>query len=267
MIVEPPRLWLPTQPPPDSATLMKWRLEAGRAGFSGEQGARLAFWRWLAEVDRAGLGNLMDNKRFVFLDHIRAYFGKPYVFGGKTPETSFDCSGLLTHCGIEVGLDLGNPYYTSADGLKAYCERIPLTHIAAGDLYLFSQTYGNTGPDYATHCGAATGDGTHMLDTHGDPWPGVGQTNILTPYWQQHLMGAWRPHGYNDDGNKEDPAVIAELEAKVRELESTKGYLTVDVANALQDALDGAAKARNKQERQEAYDSIQAAINTLRRGG
>lgn len=244
---------------------MKWRLEAGRAGFSGEQGARLAFWRWLAQVDRAGLGKLMDNKRFVFLDHIRAYFGKPYVFGGKTPETSFDCSGLLTHVGIEVGLDLGNPYYTSADGLKTYCDPVPLSHVAAGDLYLFSQTYGNTGPDYATHCGAATGNGIHMLDTHGDPWPGVGQTNIQTPYWQQHFMGAWRPRGYNDAG--EDPIVIAELQAKVDALTSQLGYLTGDVAVAIQSALLSAEKAKNKQERQDAYDSLQAALDTLKRGG
>lgn len=258
-------VWVAPEPMPDSATLMMWRMEAARAGFTGEQCSRLAFWRWLAQVDRAGLGKPVDEKRMAFLNEIRNHFGTPYVFGAKGPLT-FDCSGLLTYCGRQVGLDLGDPDLTSADGLKQYCESIPMTHAAPGDLYLFSQTYGSTGPDYATHCGAVAGTGNiYMLDDHGDPWPGCGNTDITTPYWQQHLMGAWRPIGYDD--SEEDPALIAELQAKVTALESQLGYLTKDVAAALQSALTSARVAKKAAQRTEALDSIQAAIDTLSRGG
>lgn len=183
--------------------------------------------------------------------------GTPYVFGGKdvARDGGLDCSGLLTSTARRVGIDLGDPDYTSADGLKQYCDPVDEADVRRGDIVLFSQTYGNGGPDYATHVGVWLRPGV-MLDTH----DGVHETNLYEPYWQQHLLGFWRPRSLAAEDGGEDMA-------RVEELTSLVGYLQGDVATALQDALDGARKAKTTAQRQAAYAALQAALNTLRTAG
>ena len=95
-----------------------------------------------------------------------------------------------------------------------------------------------------THVHFAMGTWTHGIDQYGQgdiaPWP-------------------WLKRWDEDGGGEEDPAVIAELTSKL-------GYLQGDVADALQSALNSArgADARPSKARREAYDAMQAAINTLR---
>ncbi len=193
---------------------------------------------------------MADARRAALLAKIREYWGCPYVFGGKSPETSFDCSGLLTYCARAVGLDLGDPNYTSADGLRGHST--PVVVPLPGDLVLFHTTYGTTGPNYATHCGVVNGPGT-MLDTH----DGVHETNAQAPYWQAHLMGYWRPSRYDDVAIEEDAVKIAELETRL-------GYCQGDVADALQAGLEGAVAATTPEAQAAAYEAIQSAINSLR---
>lgn len=213
-----------------------------------------AQWRALGDTP-------MPDLRQAFLNEIRQHFGTPYVFGAKGP-TDFDCSGLLTYSARQVGLDLGDPLMTSADGLKGYCDLIPLEDVLPGDLYLFHTTYGDGGPFYATHCGAALGDGTHMLDDHGDPWPGCGQTDLTTPYWQEHLMGAWRPRGYGAPSEEDDPVKLAEAE-------NTIDYLKGDVADAFEAAITTLENTPKlpKAARDAVASGLRPALETLRRGG
>jgi cell wall-associated NlpC family hydrolase len=210
-----------------------------------------AEWRLLLEEP-------VPDLRQAFLVELRRHRGTPYVFGAKGP-TNFDCSGLLTYGGRQVGLDLGDPMMTSADALKQYCDPIPLEAVLPGDLYLFSQTYGSGGPHYATHCGAAIGDGTHMLDDHGDPWPGCGVTDISQAYWQAHLIGAWRPRGYG--AAEEDDDVTNS------ELINLLGNIQGDWTDAAASAIQGAKVEEDGEKREALLDAALAALATIKRGG
>jgi hypothetical protein len=210
-----------------------------------------AHWRLLQEGP-------VTNLRQAYLDEIRRHFGTPYVFGAKGPRV-FDCSGLLTWCAQEVGLDLGDPMLTSADRLKTYCEPVPLAAVKPGDLYLFSQTYGAGGPHYATHCGAALGDGQYMLDDHGDPWPGCGQTNITAPYWDAHLMGAWRPRGFGADEEDHD--------VNNADLINLLGNIQGDWCDAAAAAVRAAQTEEDPAARNDLLNAALAALATIHRGG
>lgn len=157
----------------------------------------------------------LDPRRIAYLAAIEQWFGRPYTWGGKTPDPGYDCSGLLTACAQAVGLPLGDPNYTPADGLRDYCDERPGEQVLPGDLLLFHSTYGNGGPDYATHCGVYEAPGA-MLDTH--EGPGVGRTDYRQAYWQAHWLGGiWRPRAYRDEsaGEEDDPMRVAELESLV----------------------------------------------------
>jgi hypothetical protein len=210
-----------------------------------------AQWRLLQE-------GLVTDLRHAYLDEIRRHFGTPYVFGAKGPRV-FDCSGLLTWCAQEVGLALGDPMMTSADGLKDHCDPVPLAAVKPGDLYLFSQTYGAGGPHYATHCGAALGDGQYMLDDHGDPWPGCGQTNVTAPYWDAHLMGAWRPRGFGADEEDHD--------VNNADLINLLGNIQGDWCEAAAAAVRAAQTEEDPTARNDLLNAALAALATIRRGG
>jgi hypothetical protein len=68
-----------------------------------------------------------------YLRHLEVNTGTPYVFGGKVPG-AYDCSGLLTDTAQRMGLNLGDPMLTSADGLKQYCDPIDPAEALPGDL-------------------------------------------------------------------------------------------------------------------------------------
>jgi hypothetical protein len=207
--------------------------------------------------------------RQVFLAELRKYFGTPYVFGGKYPG-GLDCSGYLTWSAQQIGVNLGDPLMTPADGLKLYCMFIEDdADLRPGDLLLFKQTYTQDNgtpfpPTYATHCGVSLGAGTGaMFDSHLSDRDGVGQTDITTNYWLTHrLPGFWRPRTFIQDGEAETDELRAALVNLV-------GYLTGNVATALQDGLAGALREDPSPlpARQDAYSALQAAINTLRNSG
>ena len=203
--------------------------------------------------------------REAFLAKLRSQFGTPYVFGGKAPG-GFDCSGYLTWCAREAGVDLGDPLMTNAEGLKRYCVELDVAQAAPGDVILFHSTYGEFGPNYATHCGVSLGVGSgRMYDTHvraGDP-EGAKETDIRQAYWQNHWLGGiWRPRSF---------LIVEEsapgTDATNADLINLLGYLQGDVARALQDALDDAAATTDEAHRRAVLQALQAAINTLRLSG
>ena len=103
----------------------------------------------------------------------------PYVWGGSSPATSFDCSGfvswVINHSGWNVGR-LG------AQGLYNICT--PTSNPKPGDLVFFVGTYDTAG---VSHCGIYVGDG--MMIHCGDP---IQYANLNTSYWQSHFYAYGR---------------------------------------------------------------------------
>lgn len=111
------------------------------------------------------------------------YLGFPYVWGGSSPDTSFDCSGFVSwvvnHCGN--GWNVGRQ---TAEGLRGCCTYVPPSEAKPGDLIFFQGTYNTPG---ASHVGIYVGNDT-MIHC-GNP---VQYSNISTQYWQQHFLGFGR---------------------------------------------------------------------------
>lgn len=122
----------------------------------------------------------LSDERFArMIREAEKYLGYPYVWGGSSPSTSFDCSGFVSwvvnHCGN--GWNYG---HRTADGLRGLCTYVPPSQAKPGDLIFFQGTYNTSG---ASHVGIYVGNG--MMIHCGDP---IQYANINTSYWQQHFM-------------------------------------------------------------------------------
>ena len=125
-------------------------------------------------------GEYLDDETFAaMLTEAEKYLGYPYVWGGSSPATSFDCSGfvswVINHSGWNVGR-LG------AQGLYNICT--PTSSPKPGDLVFFVGTYDTAG---VSHCGISVGDG--MMIHCGDP---IQYANLNTSYWQSHFYAYGR---------------------------------------------------------------------------
>ena len=120
---------------------------------------------------------LEDETFAAMLTEAEKYLGMPYVWGGSSPSTSFDCSGfiswVLNHSGWNVGR-------MTANGLFNYCTPVSSTNAKPGDLIFFQGTYDTAG---ASHVGLYVGGG--MMVHCGDP---ISYANINTSYWQSHYL-------------------------------------------------------------------------------
>ena len=115
------------------------------------------------------------------MDEVLKYQGYPYRFGGETPETSFDCSGLTKWAYNSIGISLPRTAQMQYDSMT----HIPLSDAKQGDLIFFKNTYSTS--DYITHVGIYVGN--NMMYHAGDP---IGYENINTDYWQKHFVCAGR---------------------------------------------------------------------------
>jgi len=109
------------------------------------------------------------------------YQGWTYVFGGASPSTSFDCSGLIQWCYGRAGIAMPR----TAQEQYNVTQHIPLSQAQAGDLVFFHSTY-NTA-NYVTHVGIYVGN--NRMYHAGNP---IGYADLNTSYWQSHLIGAGR---------------------------------------------------------------------------
>ena len=120
---------------------------------------------------------LTDEKFRNMINEAEKYLGYPYVWGGSSPSTSFDCSGfvsyVINHCGN--GWNVGRQ---TANGLMNSCDIIPKSEAQPGDLIFFQKTYNTSG---ASHVGIYVGNG--MMLHCGSP---ISYASIETSYWQQH---------------------------------------------------------------------------------
>ncbi|MEE0365284.1 MAG: C40 family peptidase, partial [Oscillospiraceae bacterium] len=122
----------------------------------------------------------LDDETFAaILKEAEKYLGFPYVWGGSSPSTSFDCSGFVSYvynnCGI--GWSFGR---LSAEGIRQICSYVSPADAKPGDLIFFEKTYNTTG---ASHIGIYVGN--HTMLHCGDP---IQYTSISSDYWQSHFL-------------------------------------------------------------------------------
>ena len=128
---------------------------------------------------------LTDEKFRKMITEAEKYLGYPYVWGGSSPSTSFDCSGfvswVINHCGN--GWNVGRQ---TANGLMGKCDIIPKSEAKPGDLIFFQKTYNTSG---ASHVGIYVGNG--MMIHCGNP---ISYASTETNYWRQryYCMGRIR---------------------------------------------------------------------------
>ena len=122
----------------------------------------------------------LDDETFAaILGEAEKYLGYPYVWGGSSPATSFDCSGFVSWVINHSGWDVGR---LGAQGLYNICT--PTSAPRPGDLVFFEGTYDTSG---VSHCGIYVGDG--MMIHCGDP---ISYANLNTSYWQSHFYAYGR---------------------------------------------------------------------------
>ena len=109
------------------------------------------------------------------------YVGTPYVWGGSTPETGFDCSGYVCWVYNQNGYNVGR---TTANGLWNKSQHISEAEAKPGDLVFFEGTYDTPGK---SHVGIYLGNG--MMVSAGNP---IKYANIHSSYWQKYLSGFGR---------------------------------------------------------------------------
>ena len=124
---------------------------------------------------------LTDEEFAAIYKEAQKYVGTPYVWGGSSPETGFDCSGYVCWVYNQNGYDVGR---TTANGLWQKSRHISEAEAKPGDLVFFKGTYDTPG---MSHCGIYLGNG--MMVSAGDP---IKYANIHSSYWQQYLAGFGR---------------------------------------------------------------------------
>lgn len=117
------------------------------------------------------------------INEAEKYLGYPYVFGGSSPSTSFDCSGFV--CWVYTHSGVHNLPRTTAQGIYNQCTRVSASEAKPGDLVFLQGTY-NAG-ETVTHIGIYVGQ-NRMLHC-GSP---IQYTSIDTSYWRSHLYGFGR---------------------------------------------------------------------------
>ena len=151
--------------------LFKDGLPAGGSDGSGEAG-----------IDYTVPAEALTDEEFSKIyAEAKKYVGTPYVWGGSTPETGFDCSGYVCWVYNQNGYNVGR---TTANGLWNKSQHISEAEAKPGDLVFFKGTYDTPG---MSHTGIYLGNG--MMVSAGDP---IKYANIHSSYWEKHLAGFGR---------------------------------------------------------------------------
>lgn len=119
----------------------------------------------------------------VLMEEAARYLGYPYVWGGSSPSTSFDCSGFV--CWVFTNSGVHNLPRTTAQGIYDQCTPVSAADAKAGDIIFFTGTYNSPGP--VSHVGIYCGNG--VMIHCGDP---IKYASINTPYWQSHFYSFGR---------------------------------------------------------------------------
>ena len=126
---------------------------------------------------------LSDPAFAALISEAEKYLGWPYVWGGSSPSTSFDCSGFV--CWVYTASGVHSLPRTTATGIFNQCSYVSPADAKPGDLIFFTKTYACDGP--VSHVGIYVGGG--MMIHAGDP---IKYTSINTSYWQEHFYAFGR---------------------------------------------------------------------------
>ena len=119
----------------------------------------------------------LDDEVFAaIIKEAEKYLGYPYVWGGSSPSTSFDCSGFVSWVINHSGWDVGR---LGAQGLFNICTPVSSANVKPGDLVFFTGTYDTPG---VSHVGIYVGN--NMMIHCGDP---ISYANLNSSYWQSHF--------------------------------------------------------------------------------
>ena len=152
--------------------------EAGEGTLYGEAGA-----------PGSGGGNAIPPDSYddatvqALMEEAAKYLGYPYVWGGSSPSTSFDCSGFV--CWTFTNSGVHNLPRTTAQGIYDQCTPVSAADAKAGDIIFFTGTYNSAGA--VSHVGIYCGNGT-MIHC-GNP---ISYANINSSYWQSHFYAFGR---------------------------------------------------------------------------
>ena len=124
-----------------------------------------------------------DGSFEAMLHEAEKFLGWPYVWGGSSPSTSFDCSGYVSWVINQSGV--GSVGRQTAQGLYNLCTPVSSANAQPGDLIFFTGTYSSPGP--VSHVGIYVGGGRFIHC--GDP---ISYANTGSPYWSAHLYGYGR---------------------------------------------------------------------------
>ena len=119
---------------------------------------------------------LNDEAFAAIIKEAEKYLGYPYVWGGSSPSTSFDCSGFVSWVINHSGWDVGR---LGAQGLCNICTPVSSANVKPGDLVFFTGTYDTPG---VSHVGIYVGN--NMMIHCGDP---ISYANLNSNYWQSHF--------------------------------------------------------------------------------
>lgn len=126
---------------------------------------------------------LSDERFAAMIEEAEKYLGYPYVWGGSSPSTSFDCSGFV--CWVINHSGVGNVGRTTAQGIFNYTTPIAPSEAKPGDIIFFTGTYDSGSA--VSHVGIYVGNG--MMIHCGNP---ISYASVNTPYWQSHFYSYGR---------------------------------------------------------------------------
>ncbi|NBH98752.1 peptidase [Anaerotruncus sp. 1XD22-93] len=124
-----------------------------------------------------------DTSVQALMEEAAKYLGYPYVWGGSSPSTSFDCSGYV--CWVFTNSGVHNLPRTTAQGIYDQCTPVSASDAKAGDIIFFTGTYNSAGA--VSHVGIYCGNG--VMIHCGDP---ISYANINSSYWQSHFYSFGR---------------------------------------------------------------------------
>lgn len=117
------------------------------------------------------------------MEEAAKYLGYPYVWGGSSPSTSFDCSGFV--CWVYSNSGVHDLPRTTAQGIYDQCAPVSASEAKAGDIIFFTGTYNSAGP--VSHVGIYCGGG--VMIHCGDP---IAYASVNSSYWQSHFYSYGR---------------------------------------------------------------------------
>ena len=126
---------------------------------------------------------LADPEFAALITEAEKYLGYPYVWGGSSPSTSFDCSGFV--CYVFTNSGVHNLPRTTAQGIFNQCAHISPSEAKPGDIIFFTGTYNSSGP--VSHVGIYVGDNM-MIHC----WSPIQYARTDSSYWSQHFYAFGR---------------------------------------------------------------------------